>query len=71
MGGVQFVPIRGGRTQEPILWQVPFPQWIQQALVSFDNQQGTTITNSELELNVFKSDLGAIIHARGNAIQHY
>jgi len=38
-----------------LLWQVPFPEWIQQQLITANNLT-STITNSDLEL------LGAITH---------
>jgi hypothetical protein len=48
MGGVHFVPQQDGSIH-PILWQGPFPEDIQQRLVTFDNPKGD-INNSELEL---------------------
>jgi hypothetical protein len=48
MGGVHFVPQLNGLIQT-ILWRCPFPETIQQQLVTFDNPGGD-IKNSELEL---------------------
>jgi hypothetical protein len=48
MGGVHFVPQLNG-TVQPMLCRCPFPNVIQQRLVSFDNPQGD-INNSELDL---------------------
>ena len=43
MGGVLFA-----EDQAPVLWRAPFPEDIQQRIVSFDNPHGD-ITNSDLE----------------------
>ena len=59
MGGVWFPPLTNvplavtphpsARLQQPCLWRSPFPQSVQQDLVSFINPKGS-ITNSDLEL---------------------
>jgi hypothetical protein len=53
MGGVWFPPDAssppGAPTHPPIAWHFPFPQNIQDQVVSFDNPTGS-ITNSDLEL---------------------
>ena len=59
MGGVWFPPLTNvplavtphpsARLQQPCLWRSPFPQSVQQDLVSFNNPTGF-ITNSDLEL---------------------
>ena len=54
MGGIHFIPLANGKTQ-PVLWRSPFPDWVRDRLVSFDNPQGD-ITNSDLEL------AGAVAH---------
>lgn len=48
MGGVHFVPDEQG-VMQPLMWRQPFPQWVQNRLVSFTNPEGD-ITNSDLEL---------------------
>ena len=60
MGGVWFPPLTNvplavtphpsnRRLQQPCLWRAPFPQSVQQYLVSFKHPTGS-ITNSDLEL---------------------
>ena len=59
MGGVWFPPgppapnsiqpLKSHALQSPILWRSPFPDYIQQLLVSTGNPTGT-VTNSDLEL---------------------
>ena len=49
MGGVHFIPDAESGGVVPILWRHPFPCWVQDRLVSFDNPSGD-ITNSDLEL---------------------
>ena len=56
MGGVFFAP--SPRGIQPFLWRAPFPEKVQQNLVSFDNPTGS-ITNSDLELcgNIAQHDV--------------
>ena len=48
IGGFHFVLLPDG-SEVPLLWRAPFPQWVQDWLVSFDNPGGD-INNSDLEL---------------------
>ena len=48
MNGGHFVPLPDG-SEVPLLWCAPFPQWVQDQLISFDNPGGD-INNSNLEL---------------------
>lgn len=53
---------RGSDTQQPLLWQLEWPQDIKDSLVAFNNPQGT-ITNSDLELagSLLRLDISAQI----------
>ena len=67
MGGTYFLPTPWSTPHwpdyQPYLWCHPYEQWIQDALVTFTNPQGT-ITNSDLEL------MGTVAHHNVIATQH-
>jgi hypothetical protein len=46
----------------PILWRSPFPPYIQDALVSWDNPAGS-VTNSDLELAASIAHQDVLVHA--------
>ena len=54
MGGA-WLPATTNSNITPLVWRAPFPQWVRDDLVSFQNPHGT-ITNSDLEL------AGLIVH---------
>ena len=47
--GEQVQARQGWSSTQPILWRLPWPQWVRDELITANNPQGT-ITNSDLEL---------------------
>ena len=60
MGGIAFLPCATGPSQ-PILWRAPFPEKIQQQLVTADNRSGcVSISDLELAATVAQHDILAV-----------